>query len=300
MSAFLTTRFQSGGQSQSPNPNRGFEKVHNVGLHVIITKLPSCKAARSLGVCSKWLTEHGRDPRPYCTLFPVPTFNSKRTALFPPGTHWIGEIVQYVLHEGRSDFNRENMKSALETTLVMDPSNVESGVPGYKTYENMTSSSGQRSIPTHCQVDLLPPQIWEKKPKVSHLKNLKKMQKTQNTTIMFLFFNRFILSSLLFPPLVGPHLHSTIPLFIGGLFLRKALGSPYFGWFYIHKQIDKILFGGGGLRLTQNRVNTRKYTDGVTIHYSSFKKAFRGSFTCHYLMFILWKQWACSFFVGGL
>ena len=83
---------------------------------------------------------------------------------FPSGTHWLGEILDYVVHEGRDDFDRTNMTAVLETTLEMDPSKVESTTPGYKTFEKAQSP---RIIGTHCRVHLLPPQIWEKKAKVT-------------------------------------------------------------------------------------------------------------------------------------
>ena len=79
------------------------------------------------------------------------------------------------------------MKSALETTLVMNPSDVNSGVPGYKTYEKIMSNP--RVIPTHCQVDLLPTRMWEKKPKVYYLIK-KKKKKTIIIKLYFSFFSR--------------------------------------------------------------------------------------------------------------
>ncbi|XP_022111228.1 sulfotransferase family cytosolic 1B member 1-like [Acanthaster planci] len=82
------------------------------------------------------------------------------------GTHWLGEIIDYVMNDGRDDFDRTNMSAVLETTMEPDPSKVASGTPGYKILETMKPP---RIMATHCLPNLLPPQVWEKKPKVIYL-----------------------------------------------------------------------------------------------------------------------------------
>ena len=79
------------------------------------------------------------------------------------GTHWLSEIIDYVLSEGSDDFDRAHLSTALETTMELDPAKIGSGTPGYTIYEKMKSP---RVVGTHCTVNLLPPQVWQKKPKV--------------------------------------------------------------------------------------------------------------------------------------
>ncbi|XP_071792398.1 sulfotransferase 1B1-like [Asterias amurensis] len=144
------------------------------------------------------------------------------------GTHWIGEIIHFILHDGRSDFNRENMKSALETTLVMNPSDVNSGVPGYKTYEKIMSNP--RVIPTHCQVDLLPPRMWEKKPKVIYL--------ARNPKDLLVSYFNFI-KSLLTPSL------QTWEGFLFLLMTGQMIGGSWFDHvlgYWEHRNDDNVLF----------------------------------------------------------
>ena len=79
------------------------------------------------------------------------------------GTHWIGEIMHFILNDGRDDFDRSFMTTGLELTLSDHPSKLKSATPGYKLYEAMTSP---RCIQGHCPEQYLPPQIFEKKAKV--------------------------------------------------------------------------------------------------------------------------------------
>ena len=75
----------------------------------------------------------------------------------------MAEIMHFILNDGRDDFDRSFMTTALELTICSDPSQLESTTPGHKLYEAMTSP---RCIQGHCPEQYLPPQIFEKKAKV--------------------------------------------------------------------------------------------------------------------------------------
>ncbi|XP_038071326.1 sulfotransferase 1C2-like [Patiria miniata] len=82
------------------------------------------------------------------------------------GTHWMLEIVGFILHDGKDDFDRTFMTNGLEFSLAEDPTKVESVTPGYKTYAAMAS---QRCILSHCLESYRPPQILTKQPKVVYV-----------------------------------------------------------------------------------------------------------------------------------
>ena len=79
----------------------------------------------------------------------------------------MAEIVQYILHDGRGDFDRTFMTSTLEVTLSDDPSKMDtSRIPGYQICAAMKSP---RCMISHCPESFLPPQLMKKKAKVSSL-----------------------------------------------------------------------------------------------------------------------------------
>ncbi|XP_038071227.1 uncharacterized protein LOC119740097 [Patiria miniata] len=82
------------------------------------------------------------------------------------GTHWMSEILHYILHDGKGDFNRSFMTNALEMTMAEDPTQLESVTPGYKMYAAMASP---RCILSHCLESFRPPQILTKQAKVVYV-----------------------------------------------------------------------------------------------------------------------------------
>ena len=76
----------------------------------------------------------------------------------------MAEIVQYILHDGRGDFDRSFMTAALEITMADDPSQMDSRTPGYQIFAAMKSP---RCIVSHCPESLRPPQLMKKKAKVN-------------------------------------------------------------------------------------------------------------------------------------
>ncbi|XP_022098338.1 sulfotransferase 1C2A-like [Acanthaster planci] len=82
------------------------------------------------------------------------------------GTHWVGEIVHYVLHEGKGDFDRSFMNYAWEFTRSDDPTKMDSVTPGYKAYAAMKSP---RCILTHCLERFLPLHILSGNAKVVYV-----------------------------------------------------------------------------------------------------------------------------------
>ncbi|XP_038071143.1 sulfotransferase family cytosolic 1B member 1-like [Patiria miniata] len=82
------------------------------------------------------------------------------------GTHWMSEILHYILHDGKGDFNRSFMTNVLEMTMAEDPSQLESVTPGYKMYAAMASP---RCILSHCLESFRPPQILTKQAKVVYV-----------------------------------------------------------------------------------------------------------------------------------
>ncbi|XP_038070698.1 sulfotransferase family cytosolic 1B member 1-like [Patiria miniata] len=82
------------------------------------------------------------------------------------GTHWVGEIVQYILHDGKGNFDRTFMNIGLETALADDPAELECVTPGYKTYAAMASP---RCIASHCMENFRPPQILSRQAKVVYV-----------------------------------------------------------------------------------------------------------------------------------
>ncbi|XP_038070691.1 sulfotransferase 1C2-like [Patiria miniata] len=82
------------------------------------------------------------------------------------GTHWLGEIMQYILHDGKGDYDRTFMTNGLEFTITDDPIQLEGVTPGYKTYAAMASP---RCIVSHCLESFLPPQIFTKHGKVIYV-----------------------------------------------------------------------------------------------------------------------------------
>ncbi|XP_038047818.1 sulfotransferase family cytosolic 1B member 1-like [Patiria miniata] len=120
---------------------------------------------------------HELDGNHYAWLMPRDNFDALKTfqvrdddiymVTFPKsGTHWLGEIIDYVMSEGRDDFDRTNMSAVLEITMEADPSKFASATPGYKILETMASP---RIMGTHCLPNLLPPQVMDKKPKMFYL-----------------------------------------------------------------------------------------------------------------------------------
>ncbi|XP_022098306.1 sulfotransferase family cytosolic 1B member 1-like [Acanthaster planci] len=82
------------------------------------------------------------------------------------GTHWMGEILHFILHEGKGDFDRSFMAYSLECTLVGDQTKLDSVTPGYKAIAAMKSP---RCILTHCLERFRPPQLLSKNAKVVYV-----------------------------------------------------------------------------------------------------------------------------------
>ncbi|XP_022098282.1 uncharacterized protein LOC110983374 [Acanthaster planci] len=82
------------------------------------------------------------------------------------GTHWVSEILQYILQDGRGDFDRTFITTGLEFTRAEEPKNIESTTPGYKIYAAMKSP---RLMISHCLEQFLPPQVLTKQPKVVYV-----------------------------------------------------------------------------------------------------------------------------------
>ncbi|XP_038071119.1 amine sulfotransferase-like [Patiria miniata] len=76
------------------------------------------------------------------------------------GTHWMTEIVSFILNDGRDDFDRTFMTCTLEVTYTPDPSKVESTIPGYKKFEEVKSP---RCTSSHLPYSLLPPDVMKSK-----------------------------------------------------------------------------------------------------------------------------------------
>ena len=77
----------------------------------------------------------------------------------------MAEIVQYILHDGRGDFDRAFMTAFLEITPPDDESKMDSSrTPGYQICAAMKSP---RCIISHCPESLRPPQLMTKKAKVN-------------------------------------------------------------------------------------------------------------------------------------
>ena len=81
------------------------------------------------------------------------------------GTHWLMEIVYLMLANGEMDkINRSMMEQGLEFTMCAGPSEVPKTKPGY---EHMNEWPSPRVMVSHLCEKFLPPQLWEKKAKVS-------------------------------------------------------------------------------------------------------------------------------------
>ncbi|XP_022083514.1 sulfotransferase family cytosolic 1B member 1-like [Acanthaster planci] len=82
------------------------------------------------------------------------------------GTHWVSEIVHYILNDGKGDFDRSFMANVLETTLAEDPIRMQSTTPGHMVCAAMKSP---RCIISHCMERFRPPQVLTKNAKVVYV-----------------------------------------------------------------------------------------------------------------------------------
>ncbi|XP_072036597.1 sulfotransferase 1C2-like isoform X2 [Amphiura filiformis] len=83
------------------------------------------------------------------------------------GSHWLMDIINLLQNNAENDHINP---SYLDTTLELRKDNLQTtqgtSLPGYQTIPTWKSP---RIILTHCFAEFLPPQVWEKHPKVIYL-----------------------------------------------------------------------------------------------------------------------------------
>ncbi|XP_022083306.1 solute carrier family 46 member 3-like [Acanthaster planci] len=99
-------------------------------------------------------------------LPPAVFFVFSGLAFIPNGTHWVSEIMNCILHDGKADFDRSYMVNPLEATIAEDPIKMQSTAPGYKVCATMKSP---RCIISHCMERFRPPQVLTKNAKVVYV-----------------------------------------------------------------------------------------------------------------------------------
>ncbi|XP_077996798.1 sulfotransferase 1B1-like [Glandiceps talaboti] len=83
------------------------------------------------------------------------------------GTTWMKHIISLVMNNANEDALEATSTSAFSPFINYPEFHVdEDGEPGYK---EIARTECQRFIPTHLSPDLLPPQVFEKKPKVIYV-----------------------------------------------------------------------------------------------------------------------------------
>ncbi|XP_071791938.1 sulfotransferase 1B1-like [Asterias amurensis] len=123
----------------------------------------------------------------------IKTFEVRDDDVFIPaypksGNHWLHEIVQYIQSEGKDNFDRSFMNTAMEVVSMKSAAEDETAVAGYKIMETWVSP---RCLGTHCHARFLPPKVWGSKAKVIYM-----ARNPKDTFVSFFnFMKEFLLPS---------------------------------------------------------------------------------------------------------